>query len=119
MRHLACILTVAVLAGCSRTSSSTPPAQAARELFDEQCSTCHGSGGRGDGPAARALATRPRDYTDASWQRSVTDEQIRTVILKGGAAVGKSAQMPANPQLKDRPDVVDALVAIVRGFGPT
>jgi hypothetical protein len=45
----------------------------------------------------------------------VSDEQIRSAIVKGGAAVGKSAAMPANADLD--PAVVDALVGIVRSFG--
>ena len=34
----------------------------ARGLYDELCRECHGAGGRGDGPAARYLMPRPRDF---------------------------------------------------------
>ena len=104
------------LAGCPKRAETTPEARA-REVFDGTCSTCHGTDGRGDGPAARALAVRPRNYTDAAWQSSVTDEQIRAIVVKGGAAVGKSALMPASPAFADDPKMLDALVAIIRGFG--
>jgi hypothetical protein len=40
------------------------------------------------------------------------------VILYGGAAVGKSAAMPANPDLQSQPFVVKALVEKIRNFGP-
>jgi hypothetical protein len=47
----------------------------------------------------------------------VTDDQIRETIVKGGAAVGKSPLMAPNPDLADKPAVVDALVKKVRAFG--
>jgi cytochrome c551/c552 len=47
----------------------------------------------------------------------VTDEQIGKAILEGGAGVGKSPLMPPNPALRDKPQVVKALVARVRSFG--
>lgn len=88
-------------------------------MFRDTCSMCHGIGGKGDGQAAQSLNPKPRDYTDAAWQASVTDEQIKTIIMEGGAAVGKSAMMPAQKaQLAGKPEVLDALVKIVRGFGP-
>src|SRR5688500_8502994 len=69
------------------------PSVVAREVFTETCVMCHGLSGRGDGSASANLMPRPRDYTDPTWQANVTDEQIRKVILEGGAAVGKSPSM--------------------------
>lgn len=89
---------------------------AAQQMFGTVCAACHGTDGTGSGPAAASLDPKPRNYTDAAWQASVTDEQIKQIIVQGGQAVGKSAMMPPNPQLKDQPEVVDALVTIIRGF---
>lgn len=33
------------------------------ELFKAHCAVCHGAGGKGDGPMASALKTRPADLT--------------------------------------------------------
>jgi len=85
--------------------------------FQSMCATCHGEGGKGDGPAAPNLSVKPRDYTDAAWQASVTDDQLKQIILLGGQKVGKSPLMPGNADLKDKPEVLDGLVAIIRGFG--
>ena len=93
------------------------PAVEARQMFKTVCSTCHGADGRGDGPGAAALNPKPRDYTDKKWQASVTDQHIKDTILKGGAAMGLSPAMPAQPQLKSKPEVVDQLVRIIRTFG--
>ncbi len=91
--------------------------QEARALFDGTCAICHGPSGAGDGAAAANLNPKPRNYTDKAWQSSVTDDDLRSIILQGGAAVCKSPTMPGQPQLKDKPEVVNALVAIIRGFG--
>jgi mono/diheme cytochrome c family protein len=88
----------------------------ARKVFKSRCIVCHGQSGQGDGPGAAALTPKPRNYTDAEWQKSVADEELHKIILLGGAAVGKSPNMPANPDLKSKPEVIDGLVAIVRSF---
>jgi len=88
----------------------------AQQMFATVCATCHGTTGEGNGPAAENLNPKPRNYTDAAWQASVTDDDLKKIILQGGQAVGKSAMMPGQPQLKDQPEVLDGLVEIIRGF---
>ena len=90
--------------------------QEAKEMFQSLCSTCHGTTGNGDGPGAAAINPKPRSFSDAAWQASVTDEHIQKVIVYGGAAVGKSPFMVANPQLKGKTDVLAALSKIVRSY---
>ena len=87
-----------------------------KELFKTRCVMCHGESGKGDGPAAAALTPKPRDYTDATWQKSVTDEQIKKAITGGGPAVGKSPLMPGQPDLSNNAAALDGLVKLIRGF---
>lgn len=89
----------------------------AQVMFNERCAACHGTEGKGNGPASIALNPKPRNYTDKAWQAATTDEQLRKTILLGGAAVGKSPIMPASPDLDEKPEVVEGLVKIVRKFG--
>jgi mono/diheme cytochrome c family protein len=88
----------------------------ATQIFDTRCFTCHGKQGAGDGPASAGLTPPPRNFQDPAWQASVSDEHIRQIIQYGGAAVGKSAAMPANPDLMSKPEVVEALRAHVRAL---
>jgi mono/diheme cytochrome c family protein len=89
----------------------------AQVIFNERCAACHGTEGKGNGPASAALNPKPRNYADKAWQSAVTDEQLRKTITLGGAAVGKSPIMPASPDLDDKPEVVEGLVKMVRKFG--
>jgi mono/diheme cytochrome c family protein len=104
-------------AAAAPAAPAAGPEAEAREVFNTRCATCHGTAGKGDGLASAALNPKPRDMTDPAWQKSVTDDHLKKVIVEGGAAVGKSALMAANPDLKDKPAVVEALVKIVRGYG--
>ncbi|MCL2778073.1 MAG: c-type cytochrome [Polyangiaceae bacterium] len=106
---------------CSKSESSGAGGKAdmaqAKQIFESRCVTCHGKSGHGDGVLAANLDPKPRNYTDKAWQKSVTDDQLKKTIVEGGAAVGKSAGMTPNPDLKDKPEVLEGLVQIIRGFG--
>jgi mono/diheme cytochrome c family protein len=94
-----------------------PAADDPAVIFRNQCAMCHGNTGKGDGVSASALSVKPRDYTDAKWQASITDDEIKKIILLGGKAIGKAEAMPPNPTFENKPVLVDGLVKIIRGFG--
>lgn len=132
------IALAAALAGCGggkpapAPAASAPPAQAApptaapvldagaeaKNIFATRCTPCHGPNGAGDGPASAGLTPKPRNFTDPTWQASVTDEHVEKIVMYGGAAVGKSPAMPSNPDLMGKPEVVKALRAHVRSLKP-
>lgn len=115
------------LTGCpaspGKTGAAASPAAAApsaadvaeaTKVFSARCTVCHGLTGAGDGAASSGLDPKPANLMDAAWQGSVTDAHIETIIKSGGAAVGKSAAMPGNPDLK--PGVIAALRAHIRSL---
>jgi mono/diheme cytochrome c family protein len=55
------------------------------EVYLDQCLMCHGSEGRGDGPAARFEDPRPQDLTRDEWEFAVekTPEAIVRVLNEG------------------------------------
>ena len=119
MRSLVLSLAVAVLAapGCYHiaqlqarfAATSAPP------LYAERCSTCHGTRGRGDGLGGEGLEPKPRDFANAAWQASVSDARLCETIHRGGAAMGLSAAMPAQPDLDAAQ--LEVLVAYIRAVG--
>jgi len=103
--------------GCAGPSTIEPSREAraeAAEIYGERCATCHGVVGKGNGPEVAKLKTKPRNFGEPTWQLAISDRELEKVILGGGAAVGKSDEMPANPDLADKPEVLTALSQHVR-----
>jgi mono/diheme cytochrome c family protein len=92
------------------------PVADAKQLFTDRCTVCHGATGKGDGDGSAALDPKPRDFTLAEWQSSVTDEHLQKIIVYGGLAVGMAPTMPPNPDLDVKPEVVAELVKLIRGL---
>jgi cytochrome c oxidase cbb3-type subunit 3 len=85
------------------------PTDNVAELVDltwrQQCATCHGRSGRGDGPTGPMV--KAPDLTDDQWQTSVTDADIAALIKNGKNKMPKF----------DLPDpVVAGLVARIRSL---
>ncbi len=55
----------------------------AKKVYAENCLTCHGENGKGDGPMAGMLKERPADLSDAALVGPLTDGQIYWAITKG------------------------------------
>ena len=80
----------------------TPPilaeSLAGRDSFELYCAPCHGSGGRGDGPVAAALKSRPADLTALARRHEglYPREAVRGIIEGTSSAVPAhgSSQMP-------------------------
>ena len=92
------------------------PVADAKDIYTNRCTVCHGTTGKGDGDGSAALDPKPRDFTSDEWQASVTDDHLQKIIVYGGAGVGKSPTMPANPDLDAKPEVVAELVKLIRGL---
>ncbi len=110
---------------------SADPARAAdaangRVLYDLNCVSCHGTGGKGDGPTGAALAsqgTPARDFTRAEFVydtdrdgKSGTDADLHAVIENGAGAYGGSPLMAPWAHLGDA--AIADIVAHIRTFHP-
>jgi mono/diheme cytochrome c family protein len=97
-----------------------PAAHAAEDLYRRHCAVCHGSGGRGDGPAAGLLSPRPRDFTSGVYKfRStptgtlpVLDDVVATI--RGGLP---GTSMPGYAALLGLDDI-DRLARFVLALAP-
>ena len=82
----------------------------ASELYAQRCANCHGSKGDGKGVMASKLNPPPRNLRSYAWFKKTTPKYLKRVILGGGSAIGKSLLMPANPDLRNKPKLVEALI---------
>lgn len=88
-----------------------------RYLFQKQCTICHGTTGRGDGPWAEGLTDKPRNFRSGVFKfRSTafgtlpTDDDLRRTIRSGISGT-------AMPFFKDITDEnVDALIVYLRSL---
>lgn len=71
----------------------------------QQCASCHGEGGKGDGPQGPMF--KAADLGREEWQSTVKDEEIAAVIVEGKGRM---------PKFDLPEDVVRGLVARVRSF---
>jgi len=61
-------------------------------LFKQNCSSCHGNSGQGNGPAAGTLNPRPRNFAQpADWKRGFHVTDIFTTISTGIKGTGMAA----------------------------
>jgi mono/diheme cytochrome c family protein len=89
---------------------STPALQSdGADIFAENCVSCHGKGGKGDGPAAAALNPKPPDLTDAELMGSMSDAQLLKVLSDGKGFMPGYASMLSTEELQ-------ALTAYVRSL---
>lgn len=86
-----------------------------KTLYETNCSSCHGTSGKGDGPVGVALQPAPRDFTVADFKfdtdkdgKPGTDVDLTNVITNGAAAYGGSPMMAPWGHLspQDRADIV-------------
>ncbi len=117
MIRAALVLAAGIVVGCGRPALAPEAARAeAQKIWNERCAACHGVHGRGDGAGAKLLPVKPRNFGDGQWQRDVTDARIAGVIVEGGRSVGLDSNMAANPDLGKKPEVVTALVELIRAL---
>lgn len=62
---------------------------AGADSFDRYCAVCHGPGGRGDGPVASTLRTRPADLTSLTQRNdgAFPRDRVRDLITGTGHAL--------------------------------
>jgi len=82
-------------------------------MFIEWCTVCHGEDGRGRPPEPR-VKTVPMDFTDCRVTTPEADADWRLVVTHGGAAAGRSSEMPGFEVLPAL--AIAEVVAYVRTF---
>jgi len=81
-------------------------------VFQANCAACHGTEGKGNGPAAAALDPKPRNLSDADYVSRLSNDHLVKVITDGGASVGKSPMMAAWGGILSKDDILNVIAYI-------
>lgn len=76
-------------------------AQTGKRLYQQQCASCHGTSGKGDGPVAGGLAHKPADLTNHfHLAPGKGDDYLFWRISEGGAVAPFKDMQSAMPAFK-------------------
>jgi len=98
----AALFSLVVLAGAQDKTIKKVPAKSSNpasgaEMYKQYCAVCHGTGGKGDGPAASALKIPPPDLTTLAKRHDgkFPDDYVATVLRNGAKNPAHgTAEMP-------------------------
>lgn len=93
---------VAVLAPL-RVGAVAPscPVTSGGGIYKAQCQVCHGSAGKGDGPAAKALNPRPTNLADTVRMAKLSDDSLIRVITAGRKAMPGFGKILRPEEIRD------------------
>ena len=112
-------LALVMVAGCggggTEERRAAPAADVVRGqvVYETRCAPCHGTEGRGDGPAAAGINPRPRNFHEQEFWRGRTVEQLRLVVRQGKPGT----LMPPFDGAVDGEEIED-VVAFIQRFRP-
>ena len=91
-----CLFVIVLIGGLiERADAVLGDAVRGRAIFETHCAACHGSDGKGTGPAAATLPVKPANLTDCRRTAEDDIEMIDAIIHHGGSYAGMSPVMPA------------------------
>lgn len=74
-------------AGGSTAVAGGDEIAAGKAVYIARCALCHGNEGKGDGPASAGLNPKPRNHTDGTYMKTLSDEALLKVIHTGKGAM--------------------------------
>ena len=89
---------------------ANPAMNRAKEIYNFDCSICHGPNGNGKTDLAKDMQLTLTDFTDPKTFEGKTDDQLFEMIRKG------KDKMPAEDAARAKNDEVKALVQYIRTF---
>lgn len=105
---IGCVATLLSVASAPFTSPAFgADREKGKEIYMKKCAACHGEKGKGDGPRAKNLKTKPADYTDKQEMAKLTDADMKKTVKEG------KKPMPAFGK-KVSDEEIDNIIAYIR-----
>lgn len=110
MRKTIAILSAGLLVVLTSPVEADAQAQSeSAQAYAAQCALCHGTTGKGDGPAAVAFNPKPGDFSDPEFWKDKEDAAVAAIIEDGkGAMPGFGSSLDAAQ--------ITAMVAYLKGL---
>jgi mono/diheme cytochrome c family protein len=98
-----------ILAGVSMVFAGD--AAKGKAIYERSCASCHGAGGKGDGPAGKLMNPKPADFTSPQSKKK-SDAELLTTIESGRTGTSMVAWKGTLS-----PEQMQDVLAYVRTFG--
>jgi len=108
--RLLMMLVFSLAAGAASAAEDKPNAKL---IYEQRCAFCHGTDGKGDGPAGAALSPPPPNFASADYWKTRDVAQVRRAVVEGKPG---TPMIPFGNALKKKE--IDAVVELVTKFKP-
>ncbi|MDH4261643.1 MAG: cytochrome c [Spirochaetia bacterium] len=98
---------------CNKKKKADESIENGKNIYEANCSACHGISGEGDGPGAAALNPKPRNYKKDGFKYGSSIEEVKRTINEGleGTAMPSWAEVLTDEQITQVAEYVKSLAA--------
>jgi cbb3-type cytochrome c oxidase subunit III len=114
VKYICVISIVSFLAiQCNKKKKAEESIETGKNIYEANCSACHGINGEGDGPGAAALNPKPRNYKKDGFKYGSSQEEVKRTINEGieGTAMPSWAEVLTDEQITQVAEYVKSLAA--------
>jgi len=98
---------------CSKKKKSAESFETGKNIYEANCSACHGITGSGDGPGSAALNPKPRNYKKDGFKYGSALDEVKRTIEEGieGTDMPPWAEVLTDEQITQVAEYVKTLAA--------
>ena len=83
MKSIGLVFLLASMSSASAFAADAKTIAKGKTVFEQNCASCHGVSGAGDGPAAVALNPKPRNFATDEFKAGSTPKEILKTVTDG------------------------------------
>lgn len=114
IQWMAILVILSIFSGqCGKKKKSAESFETGKNIYEANCSACHGITGGGDGPGSAALNPKPRNYKKDGFKYGSALDEVKRTIVEGidGTDMPPWADVLTDEQIIQVAEYVKALAA--------